>query len=135
MAVKTAEQQNTERRAAKARQQAAAKARALNKDKNQRFEMADAVHDQAKRRRFEQMKQMNRQQEIQETFDTILARGALRFAMDKMWKREEWMQYAYGVVKLIQAANEKQDSPRINYNRSWKEDGVLVAGVERQRIK
>lgn len=125
MAAKTAEQMNQERRAAKQRQQAAAKAKSVHAAKNQEFDLNKAAQDAVKRQRFKKMKTENHEREIREAFDTIKARGSFRSIRGEHQKRDAWISWCFEVIQVIRNSPE---SNSITYNREWKETGIFVAG-------
>lgn len=118
---KTAEQMNNERRAAKARQQAAKKARTVNKFNQIEFSLSDAQKEIASRQRFIAIREENERREVTEAFDSI-CKGAVR--IEKFLNRDSWISFCFKIIKLI-----RQSNLEIQYNRDWKEAGYFAAGL------
>lgn len=130
MAAKTAEQMNAERRAAKARQNAVAKAKAQSKGTNNgQFDLQAALKAQRSRQRFIEQREQERQDNLNRFADSRVRQlqqaGAVRCSVSEFDKRSEFIEYVYAIVAYVRS------NPKYTYNRDWKETGEFVAAVKR----
>lgn len=125
--VKTAEQMNQERRAAKQRQQAAAKARKVNSVRFQEFDLQAAVSDSRKKQQTEAAKSRQRQNEIQDAYDKIRQHGSIQIEMNR-WKRDVWIAWCFDLIKIIRS---RSHEVKIDYNSNWKEVRIFSAEIVR----
>lgn len=125
MATKTAEQMNSERRAAKAKQQAAAKARSMNKEKNKQFDLQEAHKAIRKRQGWLAHVERNRKEEIEEQFNKIFSAGSIKI---EQWdNRNDWISFCFEIIQKIRS----QNACKIEYNKDWKETRIFIAGKVR----
>ena len=144
--VKTAEQNNAARRAAKARQQAVAKAAARNKD-NTHFSLDAAIKS---KRIFENKQRHAKEQEAiladyrKKNGETLLAKviaqGSLSLKVDDFESDYDpssvcvgssgytkWLDSCYDVINAAKG----QNVVRFFWNNTWRQDERFVIGVKR----
>ena len=122
----TAEQMNAARRAAKARQQAVAKAKAAGKGTNTgEFSLSEAVKEQ----RLHHARKEFAEKRAKENGDKLLAE-VIRLRVLKLDKPEgdDWTQsvkfWKFNCFDVIAAA--KRSDQRFTWNRDWLETGRLL---------
>jgi len=125
---KTAEQMNAERRAAKARQQAAAKARGVNREKDQEFSLQEAQKENRKRENAAARRTAVKTAFVEEKFAELIKRGSIKIAKQPTENRDFWISFCFELIKKVRESEHKD---KITYTRDWKETGVLVMGFVR----